>query len=254
MPESGGDLVQRSGNDLINRLIELSRDAIAYTMARTSILKDAEGTRQALIRAGLDLFGRNGFDATSTREIAQAAKVNSAGIAYHFGGKDGLRQACAEAIIARMQAVLAGGAPGGTIAVDAADRDAATEQLLSLIDRVVAFLTTVPESEVVARFVVREMLTPSPAFETIYGGLFEPVHRRICGVWAAATGMEPEAPATRLAVFAAIGQVFYFRIARPAVTRRMGWDDIGPDQARAITGTIRRAVRASILACRGEAS
>ncbi|MBN9445309.1 MAG: TetR family transcriptional regulator, partial [Bosea sp.] len=59
-------------------------------MARVSIIEDVEGTRQALIRAGLDLFGRNGFDATSTREIAQAAGVNSAGIAYHFGGKDGL--------------------------------------------------------------------------------------------------------------------------------------------------------------------
>jgi AcrR family transcriptional regulator len=222
-------------------------------MARTSILKDAEGTRQALIRAGLDLFGRNGFDATSTREIAQAAKVNSAGIAYHFGGKDGLREACAEAIIARMQAVLAGGAPPVAITVDA-DRDIATEHLLALIDRMVAFLTTAPESEMIARFVVREMFTPSPAFDTIYGGLFEPVHRRVCQVWAAATGMAPEAPATRLAVFAAIGQLVYFRIARPAVTRRMGWDDIGPDQACAIGETIRRSVRASILACRGEAS
>ena len=223
-------------------------------MARTSILKDAEGTRQALIRAGLDLFGRNGFDATSTREIAQAAKVNSAGIAYHFGGTDGLRQACAEVIVARIQAVLVGGATSVAIAVDPVDRDMAAEQLLSLVDRMVAFLTTAPESELIARFVVREMLTPSPAFETIYGGLFEPVHRRVCQVWAAATGMAPEAPATRLAVFAAIGQVVYFRIARPAVTRRMGWDGVGPDEARAIAETIRRSVRASILACRGEAS
>ncbi|WP_248309380.1 CerR family C-terminal domain-containing protein [Bosea sp. Tri-44] len=223
-------------------------------MARASILNDAEGTRQALIRTGLDLFGRNGFDATSTREIAQAAKVNSAGIAYHFGGKDGLRQACAEAIIARIQAVLAGAAPVAAIMAGTADRDAAAEQLLSLVERMVAFLTTAPESELIARFVVREMLTPGPAFETIYGGLFEPVHRRVCGVWAAATGMEPEAPATRLAVFAAIGQVVYFRIARPAVTRRMGWNGIGPEEARAIGETVRCSVRASILACRGEIS
>lgn len=223
-------------------------------MARVSIIEDVEGTRQALIRAGLDLFGRNGFDATSTREIAQAAGVNSAGIAYHFGGKDGLRQACAEAIIARMQGVLAGGSPAVSMALDVTDRDAATEQLLALIGRVVSFLTTVPESEVVARFVMREMLTPSPAFEALYGGLFEPVHRRVCQVWAAATGMEPEAPETKLAVFAAIGQVFYFRIARPAVTRRLGWDGIDAEEARLIGEAIRRSVRASILACRGEAS
>jgi AcrR family transcriptional regulator len=223
-------------------------------MASISIIEDVESTRQALIRAGLDLFGRNGFDATSTREIAQAAGVNSAGIAYHFGGKDGLRQACAEAIIARMQGVLAGGSPAVSMALDVTDRDAATEQLLALIGRVVSFLTTVPESEVVARFVMREMLTPSPAFEALYGGLFEPVHRRVCQVWAAATGMEPEAPETKLAVFAAIGQVFYFRIARPAVTRRLGWDGIDAEEARLIGEAIRRSVRASILVCRGEAS
>lgn len=221
-------------------------------MAGKSILKDTDGTRQALIRAGLDLFGRNGFDATSTREIAQAAGVNSAGIAYHFGGKDGLRQACAAAIVARMQAVIAGGqAPVGEGAVD---REAAQAQLLALVDRIVAFLTTVPESEIVVRFVVREMLTPSPAFEALYGGLFDPVHRRLCRVWAAATGMEPEAPATRLAVFSAMGQVFYFRIARPAIKRRMGWDEIGPEEAGAIAEAVRASVRASILACAGEAS
>ncbi|WP_332684976.1 CerR family C-terminal domain-containing protein [Bosea sp. (in: a-proteobacteria)] len=221
-------------------------------MAGKSIIKDTEGTRQALIRAGLDLFGRNGFDATSTREIAQAAGVNSAGIAYHFGGKDGLRQACAAAIVARMQAVIAGGqAPVGE---GAADREAAQAQLLALVERIVAFLTTVPESEIIVRFVVREMLTPSPAFEALYGGLFDPVHRRLCRVWAAATGMEPEAPATRLAVFSAMGQVFYFRIARPAIKRRMGWDEIGPEEAGAIAEAVRASVRASILACAGEAS
>ena len=118
----------------------------------------------------------------------------------------------------------------------------------------VAFLTTAPESEMISRFVVREMFSPSAAFDVIYGGLFEPVHRGVCQVWAAATGMAPEAPETRLAVFTAVGQLIYFRIARPAVTRRMGWDGIGPGEARAISEAVRRSVRASILACRGEAS
>ncbi|MBN9449795.1 MAG: CerR family C-terminal domain-containing protein [Bosea sp.] len=51
-----------------------------------------------------------------------------------------------------------------------------------------------------------------------------------------------------------MGQVFYFRIARPAVTWRLDWDGIGAEEARLIGEAIRRSVRASILACRGEAS
>ena len=40
--------------------------------------------------------------------------------------------------------------------------------------------------------------------------------------------------ATRLAIFALIGQVLYFRLARPAVLRRMDWAEIGPAEAAAI--------------------
>ena len=61
----------------------------------------SDATRAALVAAGLDLFGRRGFEATSTREIAAAAGVNLAAIAYHFGSKDGLRLACADFIAAR---------------------------------------------------------------------------------------------------------------------------------------------------------
>ncbi|TIX80566.1 MAG: TetR family transcriptional regulator, partial [Mesorhizobium sp.] len=56
----------------------------------------ADMTRAALVRAALKLFGRQGFDGTSTREIAAEAKANIGSIAYHFGGKEGLRAAAAD--------------------------------------------------------------------------------------------------------------------------------------------------------------
>src|ERR1700687_388750 len=60
----------------------------------------ADATRDALVRVALDRFGAKGFEATSTREIANAAGVNLAAIGYHFGGKEGLRKACAEHVAA----------------------------------------------------------------------------------------------------------------------------------------------------------
>ena len=44
----------------------------------------ADVTRAALVRAALTLFGRQGFDGTSTREIAAEAKANIGSIAYHM--------------------------------------------------------------------------------------------------------------------------------------------------------------------------
>lgn len=210
--------------------------------------KAADATRDALVRTGLDLFGRNGFDATSTREIAQVAGVNSAGIAYHFGGKDGLRQACAAVVVARMRQVLEQGGAGP----DPQSAPAALDALLALIDRAVAFMARNPESEVVARFVLREMLAPTPAFELLYSGLFEPAHRRICGIWAVATGRPADDEATRLAVFATLGQVIYFRIGRPVVLRRMAWPDVGEAEAAAIAAAIKRSVRAAVAAASGD--
>lgn len=218
-----------------------------------SIPIDETGTREALIRAGLDLFGRHGFEASSIREIAQAASVNSAGIAYHFGGKDGLRQACAEAVVATMQQRVFGAA----VAMPPADGIApemAVELLLGIVGRVAAFAVQAPESETIARFVLREMMEPTSAFETLYEGLVGPVHGQLCGLWAAATGMAPEAQETKLAVFATIGQVLYFRLARPAVMRRMGWDLIDKAESEAIAGVIRANVRASIVAMRENGS
>lgn len=219
---------------------------------KTHSERDA-GTRDALIRAGLELFGRHGFEASSIRDIARAAGVNSAGIAYHFGGKDGLRRACAEAIVATMKQQVLGSGPVPPLPPDL-DQDAALEIILAVVSRVTAFAARAPESEAIARFVVREMMEPTPAFELLYEGMVGPVHGRLCVLWAAATGMEAEAPETRLSVFAMIGQVLYFRLARPAVMRRMGWQAIGAAESEAIAGIIRAAVAASVLAARGETS
>ena len=67
----------------------------------------AEHDHAALIRAALKLFGRQGFDGTSTREIAAEANANIGSIAYHFGGKEGLRAASADYIVETIQAIAA---------------------------------------------------------------------------------------------------------------------------------------------------
>lgn len=54
---------------------------------------DADPARDRLVRAGLRLFAQQGFAATTTRELAQAAGVNVAAISYYFGDKAGLYRA-----------------------------------------------------------------------------------------------------------------------------------------------------------------
>lgn len=47
-------------------------------------------TREKLLSASVDVFGRYGFDGATTRMLADAAGVNLQAIPYYFGGKEGL--------------------------------------------------------------------------------------------------------------------------------------------------------------------
>lgn len=47
-------------------------------------------TRRQLVRAAIELFGEHGYEATSTRAIAQRAGCNLGLISFHFGSKQNL--------------------------------------------------------------------------------------------------------------------------------------------------------------------
>lgn len=51
-----------------------------------------QDTKQKIIEASTYLFGVKGYDATSTREIAQRAGVNIASLNYHFRSKQGIME------------------------------------------------------------------------------------------------------------------------------------------------------------------
>jgi AcrR family transcriptional regulator len=212
-----------------------------------------EATRAALVRVGLDLFGARGFDAASTRAIAAAAGTNVASIAYHFGGKEGLRLACADHVAATIRATLG---PATSEAAEFARLTpaAARTRLAQAIEAIIRFIVVSPDAQAIARFVLREQFEPSAAFERFYAGAFAPLHERVCAIWAAATGAEADSVETRLATLAMLGQVLYFRLARRVAMRRMSWAEIGPDEAEAIRRVLVGHLDAAIAAARRAAS
>jgi AcrR family transcriptional regulator len=209
----------------------------------------ADQTRAALITAGLKLFGRKGFEGTSTRELAALAKANIGSIAYHFGGKEGLHLACADFIIETIRAVAR---PALSEAEAAPDATSAAERLKHSVERIVSFFVASPEVGDFAQFILRELSVPSPALDRIYEGVFAPTHAQLCRVWEQATGEPAESDPVKIRMFTLIGQVVYFRIAREAVFRRMGWKDIGPEEAKAIAAVAVDNLTAILAAKKGD--
>jgi AcrR family transcriptional regulator len=188
-----------------------------------------EGTAAQLIAAAMRLFGAKGFAATSTREIAAAAGTNVASIAYHFGGKDGLRRACGQEVMRRMAAVIGPDLPEAALSPE---RAAARMQMM--LRAMAEFLLTRPEAEDMIPFMLREVTENGPVLQALHDSMIAPTHDRFCRLWSVATGQPPDSAHTRLRVFSLVGALLYFRVGRPIVARRMGWPSLGPEQARQI--------------------
>jgi AcrR family transcriptional regulator len=68
----------------------------SYDLSERMIAKPVD-TKTRILDAAEKLFGKNGFDATSLRDITTEADVNLAAVNYHFQSKDSL----IDAVIAR---------------------------------------------------------------------------------------------------------------------------------------------------------
>lgn len=215
-------------------------------------LTRGDTTRDALIKAAIEIFGRDGFSAASTRAISEAAGVNQALIGYHFGGKPGLYLAAlkfiADSVVERMGPLVA--TIETELAAGAGRRKQAAERALALLheltDAFVRMLTS-DDSQAWARLILREQQDPSEGFDVLYEGIMH----RMLGVTAqlvarARPAASPEQ--CKLTAVTILGQALVFRAARAAVMREMSWTRVSAAEIEAIQAELRRNVAAMLTA------
>ena len=138
-----------------------------------------QGSGQAF-RRSMIVFSRQrsinsvatGIEGASTRAIAAAAGTTMSSITYHYGSKQGLYLA-AGASYRRTDGRTHGARPGRSRkrgAARARDPTPRCRRLLAIIDRFVEMMVH-PESAAWARFIVREQMEPTEAFDVLYGGV-----------------------------------------------------------------------------------
>ena len=132
----------------------------------------SEATRARLIEAAVELFGTYGYDSVTTRRLAERAQVNQVAIPYHFGGKQGLYIAVAEHIVERVGGQASPVLDALRAAGPEITPDQARRMLREMLGRVGELIIGSPEAEFWARFIVREQMDPSPAFDVLYRGMF----------------------------------------------------------------------------------
>lgn len=147
-------------------------------------VRNAEATKQKLLKAALAAFSTQGYEASSTRHIEAAAGVKRGLINYHFGSKRDLWEAAAEHMMAVTEQDL-GAAMKNIAHVDA------TSRLRLFVRAYVVFCARHPELN---RLMIQEGMHPDWRLEWLLERSVRLWYRRVCTVFeeAAALGVAPD--------------------------------------------------------------
>jgi AcrR family transcriptional regulator len=185
-------------------------------------------TKARILAATDELFGALGFDATSTRDIAERSGVNKGLIHYHFGSKDELLVALLDDYYARLTTALLG-AMGRRTTLE--------EQALDVLDAYADFLAanhtfcSIVQREVASgRHVERIVAGTLPSFQMGTAWLGQLGH-------GAPAGLELDQVLT--SVYGMV--VTYFTYGR-VLERLMGKDPFSPEALEARKRHVRRVV------------
>jgi AcrR family transcriptional regulator len=170
---------------------------------------DSHDARSRLVLAALRLFAEKGYEAATTREIAEAAGINISAIRYYFGDKAGLyRTAFTEPM----------GEPPCRANRDTYIRLPLPEALELLFRDFLEPLKRGEELRLAMRLHFREMIEPTGAWQEEIDAEIKPQHEALVALLRERLGAAAsEADVHRLA-FAVIGMAVHFYVGQDVVS------------------------------------
>lgn len=165
-----------------------------------------EQAKSQLIAAALAQFGEYGLHAT-TRDIAAQAGQNIAAITYYFGSKEDLYLACAQWIADFIGTQFRPHVEEATtlLAEPSPDRAAIRGLILTACNNMIQLLTH-DDTLNLSKFISREQLSPSAAYQLVHDQVIAPMHSHLTRLVAAYTGRDPLDTQTILHTHALLGK------------------------------------------------
>jgi TetR/AcrR family transcriptional regulator len=180
---------------------------------------EATPSKEQILDAAERLFAAQGFSATTTKQIGQAAGVNTALLYYYYGDKEGLYHSVLERLVTRLVSRTM-----GRLGADASPP-------LKIRGFIEAQVETFMANPQLPRLFMREMLDhdASHAVEQIQH-LAATSFKGLCDTIAEGQrqGTFRSDVDPKFAAISTVGQVAYFFLARPAVRILLGAEQGGP--------------------------
>jgi len=207
--------------------------------APTPVTSRGEQAKNTLITAAIAQFGEYGLHAT-TRDIAALAGQNIAAITYYFGSKEELYMASAQWIadfithnfkphVERAEAILS---------QQPLDKPQIRELIHTACEHLIILLTA-DETLNLSKFISREQLSPTPAYQLIHQQVIAPMHTHLTTLVGRYTDRRPDDTATILHTHALLGQVLAFRLGRETILLRAGWTTFDSENVKQISDVVR---------------
>lgn len=172
-------------------------------------------TKERILEAAGDSFGRHGFGNTTVRAIAKAAHANIASINYYFRDKEGL-------YIAVLEDIFSTGFRNFPAIAPAGDSLSPEERLRFFIRGMFHRFLSVRGWAGLGgkgKLIAREFLDPTPAFETIVETYIKPHKRILVSMIGEIATADPEAESVQACAISIISQCVYYAFATPIIRR-----------------------------------
>lgn len=161
---------------------------IGASKPRRSSARDERSTQEQLLEVAGQVFAEKGFDRTTGKEICERAGVNTAAVNYYYRSFEGLYAAVVQEAHNRFVTFAATSAA-------IADKLDAKSKLQAVLELIVGTLVGAPLSSWALCVIGREVVSPSPALETLRDTEFLPKTRILKGIVSELMGLPADHPA-----------------------------------------------------------
>ncbi len=205
-----------------------------------------EETRARIIAAAFKVFGEEGYERASTRQIAREAGLTPPVLQYHFDSKEGLHRACAEHIIAATAHLLPVARESAEAALASGEPQRAAEALCDLLDAIVDGSSLKSKEKASAQFMARIRAEgDTPGAILVREQIAEPLLDIQVRLIACATAVEID-DTVRLRASVILSQVSAVHAHRDFTLSALGWTDFDGRRSEMVKAVIRAHTLAAL--------
>ena len=190
-------------------------------------------TSARIIEAALTLFGEQGYEGASTREIAELAGVNAPALNYYFKSKEGLYNACIEYMVEQIWAFLAPTIEQAQAQLGARpDTEQLIETFCSIQSKIAEFMLVSNRTNSWRKFYAREQagLGPSAGEEMISQRIGQRLIGVTSGIISRLMGPHASQEECILRSMTLTGQLLPFHLTRNSSLKALDWDVLTPQR------------------------